>query len=150
MLSRLVQLTNSNIARVSTYCQRMRYCNTNHKRRFRERCKCSHCRLVLPLDTSKLAGIVSVHARQRHCATFREKHAVNICRSIRVVCLAVVAVMLLSSCVTAPQSGDMQSVDWPLHNLDLAGSRFSKLNQDRKSTRLNSSHSQQSRMPSSA
>ena len=37
--------------------------------------------------------------------------------------------MLLSSCVTAPQSGDMQSVDWPLHNLDLAGSRFSKLNQ---------------------
>ncbi len=53
----------------------------------------------------------------------------NICRSIRVVCLAVVAVMLLSSCVTAPQSGDMQSVDWPLHNLDLAGSRFSKLNQ---------------------
>jgi quinohemoprotein ethanol dehydrogenase len=54
---------------------------------------------------------------------------VNICRSIRVVCLAVVAVMLLSSCVTAPQSGDMQSVDWPLHNLDLAGSRFSKLNQ---------------------
>ena len=49
--------------------------------------------------------------------------------SILTVCIAVALVALLSSCVTAQRSGATALMDWPLHNLDLAGSRFSKRDQ---------------------
>ena len=46
-----------------------------------------------------------------------------------VASLSIVTVLALQGSSTLAQSGTGRSVDWPLHNLDLAGSRFSPLEQ---------------------
>lgn len=53
----------------------------------------------------------------------------NLRRSICIACIVAVSTVLVSSCASVKQQGGALSMDWPLHNLDLAGSRFSKLDQ---------------------
>jgi alcohol dehydrogenase (cytochrome c) len=54
-------------------------------------------------------------------------------RSIRAVPILVAAALLLTVSASAQRSPARQAVDWALHNLDLAGTRFSTLDQVNKS-----------------
>src|ERR1700730_6456288 len=53
--------------------------------------------------------------------------------SLTVLTLVTVSAVLASPRVDAQRSNTVTSVNWPLHNLDLAGGRFSKLDQINRS-----------------
>lgn len=53
----------------------------------------------------------------------------KISTSICVACIVVASSVMISSCATVQQPVAATSMDWPLHNFDLAGSRFSRLDQ---------------------
>src|ERR671930_2700072 len=54
-------------------------------------------------------------------------------RSIRAVPILVAAVLVLTVSAGAQRQSARQNVDWALHNLDLAGTRYSTLDQINKS-----------------